>query len=164
LEWEEDKMTIPNTVDHYGQLGKEGHNHLRYVINPPKLAGAQVLYRKIIVSVLENDKIIGAYEFDLDGNYKPVSYKDIEFHHPLSTYFKSVVTPGAHNITGNVRTFWVFDTLEKAFIQKLILLDYLRKYFYSKMEEDKNFFDTKIPKQVSEKVQEIQNTKPEYFL
>jgi hypothetical protein len=136
------------------------------MINPPKLAGAQVLFRQIVVSVYDPNKeeIIGAYQYEIDGSMKPVSFKDVPYDVKLSTTFTEVITPKIHHISGTQRTYWLFPTLEQAYIQKILLLDFLRSTYINETEMKLKFFNYKVPVEISQQAEELKNKHPEYFL
>jgi len=137
---------------------------MKWGINPPRFAGSQVYYRDLVVFAVQENSVIGAEKFDLDGFSKPMSTLDIEFNPLLTTEFKEIQHP-VENITDNiVRTTWLFNSKEEAFIQKVVLLAHIKEYFYKKQIEDKKYFDTKIPKDINTKLEKLQEKYPEVML
>ena len=138
--------------------------NVKWGIFPPRFAGSQVYYKDIVVFAVDKDKVIGAERFDLDGNSVPISTLDIEFNPKMVTNFKEIQHPGDNIMDNIVRTSWLFNSKEEAFIQKVILLAHIRGYFYKKQKEDRNYFDTKIPSIIDEKLDILKNKYPEVML
>lgn len=138
---------------------------IKYGIYPPRFSGNVVYYKDIIVMVIEDEKLIGAYRYDYSNNKTPISTEDLEFSgaKPIS-YFKSIQEPSCNVIDAVIRTLWVFDDEKSAYLQKLILLEHIQQYFYRKQTEERENFDTKIPKEISNIVQTYRTNNPEYFL
>ena len=138
---------------------------LKYAIYPPRFAGSTVYYKDLIVMVLENDKLIGAYKYDFSGNKIPISTDDLEFNTAKpQTHYASIQNPSANVLESTIRTLWIFDDEKSAYLQKLILLEHIRNYFYQKQVEERENFDTKIPPEISSIVELHRSQNPEYFL
>ena len=139
-------------------------NTLKWGINPPRFAGSQVYYRDLLVFAVQDNTVIGAEKFDLDGNSKPFSTLDIEFNPAMVTSFKEIQHPGDNIMDNIVRTTWLFNSKEEAFVQKVILLSHIQDYFYKKQIEDRKYFDTKIPQDIKTRLALLQNKYPEVML
>ena len=138
---------------------------LKYGIYPPRFAGNSLYYKDIIVMVIEDEELIGAYKYDYKGSKVPVATSDLVYkQNNAKTHFTSIQEPSKNIIDSVVRTIWTFDDEKSAFIQKLILLEHIRNYFYQKQKEERLNFDTKIPQEISEVVKEHRKNNPEYFL
>lgn len=139
---------------------------LTYAIYPPKMVGNnQVYYRDIIVMCIENNKIIGARQYDYSGNVKIISYLDLPFTQTLNTHYDYVADFETSKILNSaMRTTWTFNTEQEAYIQKLWCLKKLREHFNFSEKQNRIFFDHKIPRDIYNTF-EIQKQKyPEYFL
>ena len=138
---------------------------LKYGIYPPRFAGNSLYYKDIVVMVIEDDELIGAFKYDYKGNKVPVATSDLVYkQNNAKTHFTNIQEPSKNIIDSVVRTIWTFDDEKSAFIQKLILLEHIRNYFYQKQKEERLNFDTKIPKEISDVVKEHRRNNPEYFL
>ena len=137
---------------------------IKWGIHPPRFAGSQLFYRDLVVFAIQNDKIIGAEKFDYEGNSIPFPVLDIEFNPSKTHFYKDIQYPSKTLMAHVVRTTWLFNTKEEAFVQKVILLAHIQKYFYKKQIDDKRYFDTKIPQDIQSKVSLLQNKYPEVML
>jgi hypothetical protein len=117
-----------------------------------------------LVFAVQDNTVIGAEKFDLDGNSKPFSTLDIEFNPAMVTTFKEIQHPGDNIMDNIVRTTWLFNSKEEAFVQKVILLSHIQDYFYKKQIEDRKYFDTKIPQDIKTRLALLQNKYPEVML
>ena len=137
---------------------------IKWGINPPRFAGSQVYYRDIVVFAVQKNQVIGAEKFDLDGNSEPFSTIDITYNPRLKTEFTSIQHPGDDVMDSIIRTTWLFNSKEEAFLQKVIMLDYIKDYFHKKQIEDKKYFDTKIRPDIKEKLENLKSKYPEFML
>ena len=138
---------------------------LQWGIHPPKFVGSQVYYRNIVTFCVEDDNVIGAKVWDLDGNSKITPYIDVPFDKRLSTEFAGVQNVDTSTLINSVvRTTWLFVTEEEAYVQKVMCLKKIKDYFYHSREEEKKHFDTKILSSIDGVYENIKNKHPEYFL
>ncbi len=138
---------------------------IKFGIHPPKFVSTQVYYRNIITFCVENDEVIGAKEWDLNGNSKIIPYIDIPYDKRLSTDFPGVQNVDTSVLIGSVaRSSWLFGTEEEAYIQKVMCLKKVKDYFYLNREEEKKHFDTKISPSINKIFENIKDNHPEYFL
>ena len=143
--------------------------NVRWGITPPRYSGAEILFSKIIVVALVGTDVIGAEEFDLDGFSKPIPIVDVEYNTDKMKEFSSIVTKeylsnDMTNITSNMRSSWTFETKEEAYVQKMILLDYLGDYFKKSQEQASVIFKNKIPSDITEKLNVQLDKYPEFML
>jgi hypothetical protein len=139
---------------------------IKYGIYLPKFYENNMYYKSIITFCIENDKIIGAKEWDFQGNNKVVSYIDL-------LYSKSLVTndnSGIQEVTTDElikntnREIWLFSSEEQAYAQKIWAMKKIRDWYYMNREQERKMFDLKIPELVENQLAQIRVEKPEYFL
>ena len=139
-------------------------DNVKWGINPPRFAGSQVYYRDMVVFAVQGEAVIGAEKFDLDGNSIPFSTIDVEFNPKMKTHFSGIQHPSDNIMDSIIRTTWLFNTKEEAFLQKVILLDHIRDYFGRKQHEDMIYFETKIPPIIKQKLAKLKSKYPEMML
>ncbi len=138
---------------------------IKYGIYPPRWTGDIIYYKDIITFCVENDKIIGAKQWNINGKDTVISYMDLPYNQRLAKEFSGVTDIDTSLLLGTVvRVSWLFDTEEEAYIQKVICLNKIRDYFYRNREEQKKAFDIKIPTEIEQVMSTIKKEKPEYFL
>jgi len=137
--------------------------NIKWGIFVPRLEGAFVYSKYITVFAVEDDNVIGARRYTLDGVATPISVEDIEYWETLSTSFDELQYPG-WELKLPTHTSWLFKTEAEAYLQKLILLDNVRDEFIQKQEEDKIYFDEKIPPSIKEHLQDAKHKYPELML
>ncbi len=138
---------------------------IKFGIFPPRLAADTLYYKDIITFCVEDDKIIGAKQWDINGKDKVISYMDLPYDKRLTEKFSGVIDVDTSMLIGSiVRTVWLFNTEEEAYIQKIICLDKIRDYFYRDFEERKKVLDGKIPIEIKNTIKNIKKINPEYFL
>ncbi len=153
---------------------------MRYIINPPKLVKREILYRHIVVSILDDtEALIGAHEYHLDGKILPIATTDltiplpseirnkteIETEFDLTEFTSNTITFNKHHgLNTKNREFWSFPTAEMAFTQKLIMLVRIREKILDGIHQDTKGLDKTIPESILSKIYEMKNQHPEYFL
>lgn len=140
--------------------------NLKYAIYPPKMAGNQVYYKDIIVLCIEDDKVIGARQYDYDGNAKIISYLDLIYNPNLNTEYDFLKKDfdTSRLLNSAVRTTWTFSTEIEAFITKLWCLKSLRDHFDFIEKENRLIFDNRIPSEINTAFSKVKENNPEYFL
>lgn len=139
---------------------------LTYAIYPPKMAGNnQLYYKDIIVLCIEDNKVIGAREYDYHGNAAVYSYLGLPYNPKLNTHYNNVTKIDTSILLNSgVRVTWTFNSEEEAYIQKLWCLQNLREHFNFKEKEERMVFDSKIPPEIYKAFLKARAKNPEYFL
>jgi len=138
---------------------------IKYGMYPPRWTGDTLYHKDIVTFCVEDDKIIGAKQWDINGTSEVISYMDLPYDKRLTKDFVGVTNIDTSVLLGTViRTSWIFDTEGEAYIQKVICLNKIRDYFYNNREERKKEFDVKVPPEIEQVMDNIKMTKPEYFL
>lgn len=138
---------------------------MKWAIYVPKMTNSQVFYKDLVVFCLEDDKIIGARQYEYDGTSYVISYIGLKYNKNLSTYYGHVKPFETSILLGNTtRTTWIFDTERDAFIQKIWALKKLREQFNYVQKESQMIFDTKVPDKINAIFENLKQETPEYFL
>ena len=117
----------------------------KYGIYPPRFSGSTVLFKDLTLLEIEDDTLTRAYLFNYNGDAAECDIEYLEYRKEAVTEFTSIQQPGNNIIDSTIRTLWTFGTPEEAILQKFLLLDHLRTYFYKKQKEERMYFDSKIP-------------------
>ena len=136
----------------------------RFGIYPPRYAGSSIYYKDIIVFEVTDEKVTNAWQYNLDGTSHKVPTTWIEYDPKMSTDYKGIVNPSDNIINSTIRTTWLFTSRDEAFVSKLLLLQHLRNYFIRKQNEQKSYFDSKVPPEIGMAIEHQRKINPEVFL
>ena len=140
---------------------------LTYMINPPKILMGEhthILYKDILISTIQDNEIIGAYKYEYDFKSIPVSFLDIDYNHNYSIMLDDVKEVTRSDVTGTNRVSWTFNSAYEAFIQKLKCFELIKHINDQNIKENKEYFNSKIPDNISKIINTASSKKPEYFL
>ena len=136
---------------------------VKYGIYIPKLLNNTVYYREIIILILENYKLIGARKYDYNGISSVISYLDLPFSKGMSRE-ESHILDNEKLFANSSRNVILFDSENKAYVQKILFLKKIKEKYYKTLEKNKESFDKKIPQNIDEVFENVKKENAEFFL
>ena len=138
---------------------------MKYGIYVPRITSSyQILYKDLVVLIIEDEKIIGAREYDYNGKSKVVSYLGYAYNKNYTKYIGNIINIKDDELNDTKRTMWLFDTEEAAYIQKIWILKKIRSYFKRLIEKEINNFNNSLPEYIDEAFYKTKQVYPEYWL
>ncbi len=142
---------------------------IKYCIYPPKMSERfEIYYKELMVLIIEDEKVIGARQYDYSGNSKIMPYLDLPYegsgnfrnqHHNAIDFINTEISTREPE-----RVFWTFDTEREAFLAKVKILNNIRELFEKTQEKQKIYFNKKIPKEIDQIFEKLKKESPEYFI
>ena len=148
-------------------------NQSKFWIFVPRFnGGAEILFRDIIIIEVRDSVPVSGYQYQIERGrlirYAMANYEDYKELKDLNArrilVMDHIQDPKISNISGNFRSVWEFETEEEALIQKLMLLEFIRETFDKKQKEMKIEFDTRIPPDVTNILEDQRSKFPELVL
>ena len=142
---------------------------IKYGCYIPKidLANNEVFHKELIIFALDGEEIIGAEQFDYNGNSRPIDHTELKYvkHH---TYEHTNITKAGATIlsatTSVLKQALMFNTKTEAYLQKLELLSQIRIMFIDDIRDRETHFNSKIPRNIKEIRDRNYSQHPEVFL